>query len=57
MDYHLFSSYTIKDITLKNRIVMSPMCMYSSENEDGKVTISIYPLCVSGNWSSRPCYD
>ncbi|PFR25678.1 NADPH dehydrogenase NamA [Bacillus cereus] len=38
MNYHLFSPYTIKDITLKNRIVMSPMCMYSSENEDGKVT-------------------
>ncbi len=28
----------IKDVTLKNRIVMSPMCMYSCENEDGKVT-------------------
>ncbi|AIK40304.1 MULTISPECIES: NADPH dehydrogenase NamA [Bacillus] len=38
MDYQLFSPYTIKDVTLKNRIVMSPMCMYSSENEDGKVT-------------------
>ena len=33
----LFSPYTIKDVTLKNRIVMSPMCMYSCENEDGKV--------------------
>lgn len=37
MNYHLFSSYTIQNVTLKNRIVMSPMCMYSSE-EDGKVT-------------------
>ncbi|RJS59619.1 NADPH dehydrogenase NamA [Bacillus sp. PK3_68] len=32
----LFEPYTIKDVTLKNRIVMSPMCMYSAE-EDGKV--------------------
>lgn len=37
METKLFSSYTIKDLTLKNRIVMAPMCMYSSENEDGKV--------------------
>ncbi|MFX3623543.1 MAG: NADPH dehydrogenase NamA [Ectobacillus sp.] len=34
----LFSPYTIKDITLKNRIVMSPMCMYSCKKQDGKVT-------------------
>ncbi|WP_223702280.1 NADPH dehydrogenase NamA [Sutcliffiella deserti] len=33
----LFSPYTVKGVTLKNRIVMSPMCMYSSHNEDGKV--------------------
>ncbi|KEK24960.1 NADPH dehydrogenase NamA [Bacillus gaemokensis] len=38
MNYQLFSPYTIKGITLKNRIVMSPMCMYSVEKEDGKVT-------------------
>ncbi len=31
----LFSPYTINGLTLKNRIVMSPMCMYSSHNEDG----------------------
>lgn len=34
----LFSPYTIKNVTLKNRIVMSPMCMYSSYDRDGKVT-------------------
>ncbi|WP_425429419.1 NADPH dehydrogenase NamA [Domibacillus mangrovi] len=34
----LFSPYTVKNCMLKNRIVMSPMCMYSVENEDGKVT-------------------
>ncbi|WP_308992775.1 NADH:flavin oxidoreductase/NADH oxidase [Mariniflexile litorale] len=28
----LFSSLTIKDITFKNRIVQSPMCMYSAED-------------------------
>jgi NADPH2 dehydrogenase len=33
----LFSPYSIKGVTLKNRIVMSPMCMYSCSNEDGKV--------------------
>ena len=27
---HLFSPFTIKNITLKNRIVVSPMCQYSS---------------------------
>jgi 2,4-dienoyl-CoA reductase-like NADH-dependent reductase (Old Yellow Enzyme family) len=28
----LFSSYTCKSITLKNRLVVSPMCQYSSED-------------------------
>jgi NADPH2 dehydrogenase len=37
MSATLFSPYTIKGITLKNRIVMAPMCMYSSHNEDGQV--------------------
>ncbi|MCM0649682.1 NADPH dehydrogenase NamA [Clostridium swellfunianum] len=31
----LFSSFNIKNIELKNRIVMAPMCMYSADN-DGK---------------------
>src|SRR5690625_7676088 len=34
----LFSPVDFKGITLKNRIVMSPMCMYSCMKEDGKVT-------------------
>lgn len=38
MSSKLFSPYTIKNITLKNRIVMSPMCMYSALDRDGKVT-------------------
>ncbi|MDL4840722.1 NADPH dehydrogenase NamA [Aquibacillus rhizosphaerae] len=33
----LFSPINFDDITLKNRIVMSPMCMYSCESEDGTV--------------------
>ncbi|AGT32649.1 NADPH dehydrogenase [Geobacillus genomosp. 3] len=33
----LFSPYTIRGLTLKNRIVMSPMCMYSCETKDGTV--------------------
>lgn len=34
----LFTPMKIKDVILKNRIVMSPMCMYSCVEEDGKVT-------------------
>jgi NADPH2 dehydrogenase len=37
METKLFSPFTIKGVTLKNRIVMAPMCMYSSHNEDGMV--------------------
>jgi NADPH2 dehydrogenase len=37
MAVKLFTPYTIKEVTLKNRIVMAPMCMYSSHNEDGHV--------------------
>lgn len=33
----LFQEYTIKDVTFKNRIVMAPMCQYSSHNQDGQV--------------------
>lgn len=34
----LFSPITFGNITLKNRIVMSPMCMYSVEKKDGILT-------------------
>lgn len=30
---HLFSSFSLKKITLRNRIVMAPMCMYSADND------------------------
>lgn len=33
----LFEPFTIRTTTFKNRIVMAPMCMYSSLNEDGMV--------------------
>ncbi|AMQ06380.1 NADPH dehydrogenase NamA [Sporosarcina psychrophila] len=33
----LFEPFTIRDVEFKNRIVMSPMCMYSSHNEDGMI--------------------
>lgn len=33
----LFEPYTIRGIEFKNRIVMAPMCMYSSHNEDGMI--------------------
>lgn len=34
----LFSPIDFKGVTLKNRIVMSPMCMYSATGKDGVVT-------------------
>lgn len=37
MERALFTPYTIKNLTLKNRIVMSPMCMYSVPEENGVV--------------------
>jgi NADPH2 dehydrogenase len=43
----LFSPYTIKNVTIKNRIVMSPMCMYSSHNEDGMLQDWHYTHYVS----------
>ena len=38
MTAKLFSPFTIKELTLKNRIVMAPMCMYSCDKEDGTLT-------------------
>ncbi|TFE03156.1 NADPH dehydrogenase NamA [Jeotgalibacillus salarius] len=38
MSTALFSPYTVKEVTLKNRIVMAPMCMYSCHEQDGIVT-------------------
>ncbi|QAS54715.1 NADPH dehydrogenase NamA [Halobacillus litoralis] len=35
MKLKLFEPYTVKNVTLKNRIVMSPMCMYSAYDQDG----------------------
>jgi len=37
MEKKLFTPFQIKDVTFKNRIVMAPMCMYSSHNQDGQV--------------------
>lgn len=37
MSAKLFSPFTIKGVTLKNRIVMAPMCMYSSHEKDGHI--------------------
>src|SRR5690606_30420868 len=33
----IFNPFTQKNVTLNNRIVLSPMCMYSAD-DDGKVT-------------------
>ncbi|WP_338043954.1 NADPH dehydrogenase NamA [Paenibacillus lutrae] len=38
MPIKLYEPMTIRDVTLPNRIVMSPMCMYSCEKQDGIVT-------------------
>ena len=42
----LFSPYTLKDVTLRNRIVMSPMTMYRSA-EDG--TMNDYHIMLLGS--------
>ncbi|RMF26921.1 MAG: oxidoreductase, partial [Chloroflexi bacterium] len=34
---HLFSPLTLRSVTLRNRIVLSPMCQYSA-GEDGRAT-------------------
>ncbi|MDF2924319.1 MAG: dehydrogenase [Paenibacillaceae bacterium] len=47
----LFSPLSIGGVELKNRIVMSPMCMYSVHNQDGRVTpwhISHYTSRATG---------
>ncbi len=38
MTVKLFEPIAFKSVTLKNRIVMAPMCMYSVVKEDGQVT-------------------
>ncbi|GGG06107.1 NADPH dehydrogenase NamA [Paenibacillus aceti] len=51
MDRKLFSPFTIKNTTFRNRVVMSPMCMYSSPNQDGKVAdwhLVHYPTRAAG---------
>ncbi|MBM7542463.1 NADPH dehydrogenase NamA [Amphibacillus cookii] len=38
MTVKLFDPISFRDVTLKNRIVMAPMCMYAVEQQDGMVT-------------------
>lgn len=38
MQTKLLTPYEIREMTFKNRVVMSPMCMYSVEKKDGMVT-------------------
>jgi 2,4-dienoyl-CoA reductase-like NADH-dependent reductase (Old Yellow Enzyme family) len=35
---HIFTPFQLKGLTLKNRVVMPPMCQYSVENKDGIAT-------------------
>src|SRR3712207_4072402 len=35
---HLFRPLTLRGVTLRNRIAVSPMCQYSCEAEDGLAT-------------------
>jgi NADPH2 dehydrogenase len=35
---HIYSPFTLKNLELKNRIVMPPMCQYSVERKDGTPT-------------------
>lgn len=34
----LFNEYSLRTMTLKNRLVMAPMCMYQVVKEDGLAT-------------------
>lgn len=43
----LFTPITIRNQVFKNRIVMSPMCMYSCTEQDGKITDFHYTHYVS----------
>ncbi|WP_028547259.1 NADH:flavin oxidoreductase/NADH oxidase [Paenibacillus taiwanensis] len=43
----LFTPYTLKDLKLKNRVVMPPMCQYSVSNKDGIATDWHYMHYVS----------
>jgi NADPH2 dehydrogenase len=43
---YLFSEFTIRNVTLPNRIVMAPMCMYSADH-DGKVNDFHYVHYIS----------
>lgn len=38
MSSQLFTPFTIKETTFKNRLVVAPMCMYMAKEKDGKVT-------------------
>lgn len=35
---HLFTPFECRDVTARNRVVVSPMCQYSCESEDGLAT-------------------
>jgi 2,4-dienoyl-CoA reductase-like NADH-dependent reductase (Old Yellow Enzyme family) len=35
---HLFTPFECRDVTARNRVVVSPMCQYSCEDEDGLAT-------------------
>jgi NADPH2 dehydrogenase len=44
---HLFTPYQLKDLTVKNRVVMPPMCQYSVDKKDGIATDWHYMHYVS----------
>lgn len=49
----LFQPITYKNCTLKNRIVVSPMCMYAVEEKTVKPRLSISPITRAGQ-SDKP---
>ena len=34
----MFTPFTLREMTIRNRVVMSPMCMYSADDLDGTPT-------------------
>lgn len=54
----LFNEYRLKDVVLRNRIAVSPMCQYSSHNgfpnDWHLVHLGSARSAVQGSWWSRP---
>lgn len=53
MASHVFTPFTLRGMTLRNRIVMSPMLMYRGQ-EDGMLNEHLYVHYGAGRWEALP---